>query len=99
MNRYELTDIIYRRHGGISRKEAADIVNLILSKIKNRLLSGERVESTGFGPVCPRAHNDPSLITLLNSSKLSMSPGSPFPFVIFSTICSIRFVPSRQGVH
>jgi integration host factor subunit alpha len=49
MNRYELTDIIYRRHGGISRKEAADIVNLILSKIKNRLMSGERVEITGFG--------------------------------------------------
>ena len=49
MNRYELTDIIYRRHGGISRKEAAEIVDLILGKIKSRLLRGERVEITGFG--------------------------------------------------
>lgn len=49
MNRYELTDIIYQRHGGMSRKEAAEIVDLILSKIKGRLMRGERVEITGFG--------------------------------------------------
>ena len=49
MNRSALTDIVYERHGGMSRKEASDLVNLILRLIRERLLDGEKVEITGFG--------------------------------------------------
>ena len=49
MNRSELTDIVYERHGGMSRKEASELVNLILRLIRQRLLDGEKVEITGFG--------------------------------------------------
>ena len=49
MNRNELSNIVYQRHGGISRREASDLVNLILSKIRDHLLHGERVDISGFG--------------------------------------------------
>jgi integration host factor subunit alpha len=49
MNRSQLTEVIYRRHGGISRREASELVNLILDRIKDRLLEGEGVEISGFG--------------------------------------------------
>ena len=49
MNRSQLTEVIYRRHGGISRREASELVNLILEKIKERLVEGEGVEISGFG--------------------------------------------------
>ena len=49
MTRSELTKIIYRKHGGISKKEAAEIVDKVFESIKDRLLSGERVEISGFG--------------------------------------------------
>lgn len=49
MNRSELTEIVYELHGGMSRKEASDLVNLILELMRDRLLGGEKVEITGFG--------------------------------------------------
>jgi len=49
MNRNELSDIVYNRHGGISRKEASEIVNLILAKMRDHLLEGDRVDISGFG--------------------------------------------------
>ena len=54
MNRSQLTEVIYRRHGGISRREASGLVNLILEKIKERLVEGEGVEISGFGTFCVR---------------------------------------------
>ena len=69
MNRYELTDIIYHRHGGISRKEAAEIVNLILSKIKTRLMRGERVEISGFGSFQIRRKKGRKRLTVQLPSK------------------------------
>ena len=49
MTRSELVDVVYRRHGGISRREAQELVDLILNLIKDRLAAGERVEIPGFG--------------------------------------------------
>ena len=49
MTRNELAEIVYNRHGGISKKEASQLLNLILEAIKTHIASGERVEITGFG--------------------------------------------------
>lgn len=49
MTRSDLADVIYNRHGGISKREASEMVNLILELIKVRLLKGEKVEISGFG--------------------------------------------------
>ena len=49
MTRTELVEAVYRRHGGISRREAQGLVDLILRLIRDRLAAGERVEIQGFG--------------------------------------------------
>ena len=49
MTRSELVDVVYQRHGGISRREAQAHLDLILNLIKDRLAAGERVEIPGFG--------------------------------------------------
>jgi (2Fe-2S) ferredoxin len=46
---------------------------------------------------CHRSPGD--LITLPNRSNVSISSGTPSPLQILVRISSIRFVPSRQGVH
>lgn len=49
MTRSELVEAVYRRHGGISRQEAQELLNLILNLIKSHLAAGQRVEIAGFG--------------------------------------------------
>lgn len=49
MTRSELVEVVYQRHGGISRREAQELLDLILKLIKDRLVAGERVEIPGFG--------------------------------------------------
>ena len=49
MTRAELVELVYQRHGGVSRREAQDILDIILRLIRDRLASGERVEIANFG--------------------------------------------------
>lgn len=49
MTRAELVERVYQRHGGMSRHEAQDLVDLILRLISERLAAGERVEIANFG--------------------------------------------------
>jgi len=52
-----------------------------------------------LGAVWPRPQRDASLMMGAISSRSSMSPSLPLPRVMLVRISSIRFVPSRQGVH
>lgn len=45
----DLTRIVYETHGGISYREARDLVDFMLDVIKNRLVEGENVKLSGFG--------------------------------------------------
>jgi integration host factor subunit alpha len=45
----DIARIVYERHGGISNREAARLVDIIFESIKKRLGSGEKVQITGFG--------------------------------------------------
>ena len=49
MTRSELVEVVYQRHGGISRREAQELLDLILGLIRESLAAGERVEIPGFG--------------------------------------------------
>ena len=55
MTRTELVESVYQRHGGLSRREAQGLVDLILRVIRDRLATGERVEISGFGTFEVRA--------------------------------------------
>jgi integration host factor subunit alpha len=49
MTKADIARIVYERHGGISNREAARLVEIIFDSIKNRLGDGEKVQITGFG--------------------------------------------------
>ncbi len=49
MTKADLARRVYDRHGGISNKEAAKLVDLILELIKTGLGGGDKVQISGFG--------------------------------------------------
>ena len=49
MTKADLAKVVYERHGGLSNKEASQLVDVILDFIKARLVRGEKVQITGFG--------------------------------------------------
>ena len=57
------------------------------------------VESTGFGAVWPRPQSAVWLMDSPRAMRRSMSPSSPSPWQMRSTISSIRLVPTRHGGH
>jgi integration host factor subunit alpha len=49
MTKADIARIVYERHGGISNREAARLVEAIFDSIKSKLGHGEKVQITGFG--------------------------------------------------
>ncbi|MGE0454158.1 MAG: integration host factor subunit alpha [Vicinamibacteria bacterium] len=49
MTKADIARIVYERHGGISNREAARLVEMIFDSIKGCLGHGEKVQITGFG--------------------------------------------------
>lgn len=49
MTKADLVEAVYRIHGGLSRKEAADVVEQLIDSIKQVLVRGDRVQISGFG--------------------------------------------------
>ena len=49
MTKADIARIVYERHGGLSNREAARLVEIIFDSIKDRLGDGEKDQITGFG--------------------------------------------------
>lgn len=49
MTKADLADVVYRIHGGLSRREAGEVVEKLIDAMKQVLLSGGRVQVSGFG--------------------------------------------------
>jgi integration host factor subunit alpha len=49
MIKADLAQVVYETHGGISHREACEIVESLLELIKESLAKGENVKLTGFG--------------------------------------------------
>ena len=49
VTRADLTDAVYQRHGGLTKSEAADVVNKIFETVKDNLLEGRPVKIQNFG--------------------------------------------------
>lgn len=57
LTKADLTDAVYERHGGLTKDEAADIVDAIFQTVKTTLGDGRPVKIKNFGTfeVLPRA--------------------------------------------
>ena len=49
MTKAEIVQAIYSRVGGFSKKESADIVDLVFEMMKDTLGRGEKIKVSGFG--------------------------------------------------
>lgn len=49
MTKAEIVHAVYSRLGGFSKKESADIVDLVFDAMKETLGRGERIKISGFG--------------------------------------------------
>jgi integration host factor subunit alpha len=49
MTKSEIVAAVYARVGGFSKKEAADIVELVFETVKETLGRGEKIKISGFG--------------------------------------------------
>jgi integration host factor subunit alpha len=49
MTKADIVQTIYSRLGGFSKKEAADLVDLVFETIKETLGRGEKIKISGFG--------------------------------------------------
>ncbi|HKZ31150.1 MAG TPA: integration host factor subunit alpha [Vicinamibacteria bacterium] len=49
MTKHDIARVVYERHGGISNREAARLVEVIFETIKRHLGEGDKVQITGFG--------------------------------------------------
>jgi integration host factor subunit alpha len=49
MTRAEIAGSLYSKVGGFSRKESADLVDLVFEMMKDTLGKGEKIKVSGFG--------------------------------------------------
>jgi len=49
VTRADLTEAVYQRHGGLTKTEAAEVVNKIFETVKVNLLEGRQVKIQNFG--------------------------------------------------
>jgi integration host factor subunit alpha len=49
MIKADLARIVYETHGGLSQREARELVDRLIGRIKERMARGENVKLSGFG--------------------------------------------------
>jgi len=49
MTKADIIEAVYEKVGGVSKKEAADIVETVFNTIKTTLEDGEKIKISGFG--------------------------------------------------
>jgi len=49
LTKADIARAVYERHGGLSSREAARLVDIFFRVLRERLLKGEKVQLTGFG--------------------------------------------------
>lgn len=49
MTKAEIVQALYAKVGGFSKKEAADLVDLVFDTVKETLARGEKIKISGFG--------------------------------------------------
>ncbi len=84
MNKDDLSKAVYENHGGMSFADSQRIVDLILDKIKARLIRGEKVLLSGFG--CFRV--------VVRKDRKGINPKTGEPIIIPGRR-AVRFKPSK----
>jgi nucleoid DNA-binding protein len=74
ITRAHLTEQVYRRHGGLTKGEAAEIVNKIFETVKVNLLEGRPVKIQNFGVFEVAARKGRAGVDPTNGAKIFIPP-------------------------
>lgn len=58
MTKADIAELVYEKVGGLSKKEAADIVERLFNIMKETLESGDKIKISGFGNFLLRDKRD-----------------------------------------
>jgi len=88
MIKAHLAQIVHETHGGISQREAKDLVETIIDLLKNRLTRGEAVKLSGFGSL--RVMNRKSRVgrNPRDGSRIQLAPSK---YVVFRPSRALQF--------
>jgi nucleoid DNA-binding protein len=83
----DLARAVYERHGGISTRQAAELVDLVLEILKSNLVMGRRLALGEFG----------AMETLVRRDRRGRRPGGGRPV----SRCTLRYYPppALRGVE
>ncbi|MFQ5509459.1 MAG: integration host factor subunit alpha [Leptospirillia bacterium] len=73
MRKADIANVLYERHG-IPKREAVEIVELILDEIKDTLARGEEVKIAGFGNFTVRSKNERKGRNPKTGEEIGISP-------------------------
>ena len=78
MTKAEIIDAVYEKVGGFSKKESADLVDLVFETMKETLGRGEKIKISGFGNFVLRDKRQRQIADcsrrMIQASRCSFSP-------------------------
>ncbi len=76
----DLIDRVYERHGGVTKSEAAEIVNAIFSTVKTALGEGRPVRIKNFGVFDIRSRPSRKGVNPVNGEEITIRPSRGLAF-------------------
>src|SRR5579885_3119005 len=80
LTKADLVDVVYERHGGLTRYEAAEIVEAILQTVKTSLRDGRTVRIKNFGTFEVTSRPGRMGINPVNGEKIFIPPHKGLSF-------------------
>ena len=84
MTKADIVEAVYQKLGGFSKREAAEIVELVFETLKETLAKGEKVKVSGFG----------NFVVREKKSRMGRNPQTDKPIMI-SARKVLPFKPSQ----
>lgn len=84
MTKADIIERVYEKVGGFSKKEAAEVVEIVFQMIKQTLASSEKIKISGFG----------NFVVRKKKERMGRNPQSGKPIVIDER-CVLNFKPSQ----
>ena len=84
MTKADIIERVYEKVGGFSKKEAAEVVEIVFQMIKQTLTTSEKIKISGFG----------NFVVRKKKERMGRNPQTGKPIVIQQR-CVLNFKPSQ----
>ena len=84
MTKADIIERVYEKVGGFSKKEAAEVVEIVFQMIKQTLATSEKIKISGFG----------NFVVRKKKERMGRNPQTGRPIVIQQR-CVLNFKPSQ----